>query len=922
MTENMKRSSVFVLVILLNNLFLWAGIRPTELRCEYLSDPVPVDVPHPRLGWINVADPGERGQFQSAWQIRVATSKPGLEHPDLWNSGKMEDARSFGIAYAGKRLRSRQKCWWQVRVWDKDGKPSEWSSPAFWRMGFLEPSEWKAAWIGAPWQGEECLPKPANSGLALPEKLPPPAPYFRRSFQVEKQLEEAVVYVSGLGYFELYLNGQKVGNDVLVPNQTNYGKRPALPEQYIPLPDEFREYKVMYLAYDVLDMLKEGGNALGMILGNGFYNPAKYWAMGYGSPRMILQMHLRYSDGTEEVLCSDEQWKVSRGPILMDMVYYGEHYDARLEQEGWSRDGFDDAFWTPAVRRKAPEGKLVAHTAEPDRVMESLAPLRIEKFYDGRYHIDFGQEVAGWVRLQGVEGPEGHKVEIRYLSSSYSGDNSYIFSGKGKADYAARFNWFVFREVEVLNWPGTLLPEQIRAEVVHTRIEESAEFSSSNPMLEQINEIWQRSQTDNMHGGIASDCPHRERSPYTGDGQVACVTVMHNFDARNFYYKWIHDMIGAQLVESGYVPNGAPWQPGCGGGVAWGAAICIIPWEYYLHYGDTSLLAEAYGPMKAYIRYMKGWVDDEGIMFSKRKGLDGKVLKWFNLGEWLAPGELPPDEMVHTFYLWRCADFTSKAAAVLGLREEAEQYEALAGRTSRAFHKHFYDDVKGSYGPAGGDVFALMMGVPEERYERVVGALRANLRANGGHLDTGIFGTRFLFEVLTANGMHEEAYEALTKTEEPGYGRWLALGATTSRESWDQGGSHNHPMFGGGLSWMYRQLAGMQIDEALPAYRHIVFKPQPVSGLTQMRYFNKTPYGRAGIEWRDTPEAGEVDIVVPVGARASLYLPGRGLTEVLEGGKEIESGDHIRVWSSDRTGMVLELAQGSYHFTCRPFAEE
>ena len=278
----------------------------------------------------------------------------------------------------------------------------------------------------------------------------------------------------------------------------------------------------------------------------------------------------------------------------MDMVFYGEHYDARLEQSGWCTAGFDDATWETVVTRKAPEGILSAHTAPTDKVVEQLKPIRIEKMYNGNYKVDFGVEVSGWVKLLNIEGPAGHKIEIKYLSNTYSGDNSYIFSGKGKEIYAARFNWFIFREVEIVNWPGILTPEQILAEVVNTDVKESAVFETSNPMFNQVNKIWKRSQTDNMHGGIASDCPHRERSPYTGDGQVSCVTVMHNFDAKSFYQKWIHDIIGAQNVETGYVPNGAPWQPGCGGGVAWGAAICIMPWEFYLHYGSLDILAVSY----------------------------------------------------------------------------------------------------------------------------------------------------------------------------------------------------------------------------------------------------------------------------------------------------------------------------------------
>jgi alpha-L-rhamnosidase len=893
---------------------LQAKITPTQLQCEYTKNPAVVDVAQPRLSWINTAEDHERGQYQTAWQVRVASSREKLEQPDLWDSGKTSGNQSTWIEYAGKSLVSRQDCYWQVRVWDKNEEPSDWSEPARWHMGLLNPTDWKAQWIGAPWQGEEPLPKPGWPGDFLPDELPPPAPLLRKSFTINKTVEKAVVYTTGLGYFELYMNGEKVGDDVLVPNQTNYEKRPDLMQQGIPLPDDFTKYKVMYLAYNVTENLKNGENVIGSILGNGFYNPAKFWALGYGTPRFIAQLHIQYTDGSEETIITDESWKTAKSAILIDMVYYGEHYDARLEQPGWNSPGFDDTKWQNATLRKAPEGKLVAHTAHPDRVMEQLKPIRIEKMYDGRYIIDFGEEVSGWVKLTGMNGDAGHKIEIRYLSNLWSGDNSYIMGGKGDESYAARFNWFVFRQVEILNYPGVLHPEQVTTEVVHTFVEESAVFETSNPMLNQINKIWKRTQTDNMHGGIASDCPHRERSAYTGDGQVAIVTVMHNYDARNFYQKWIHDIIDAQITETGYVPNCAPWQPGCGGGVAWGAAITIMPWEFYVHYGSKDILEDAYPAMKEYIRYMQTWVDDTGVMHSQRTGKDGKVLKWFNLGDWVAPDELPADELVHTFYFWRSVDIAAKTAAVLGKTREARKYAQLAEDTRNAFHKRFFNTEKGSYGPYGGNIFALVMGVPESQYENIITALKADIATNNGHLDTGIFGTQFFFETLTEHGMHDLAWEAMTKTDEPGYGRWLELGATTMWEHWDTGGSHNHPMFGGGITWFYRKLAGMIADPDQPGYRHIIIRPQPAGDLSFVKYENQTAYGKAGIHWKKENGQFIMDVTVPVGSSASVYLPGAENTTLTEGGKPFsdQSFATYSQWADGYHQVTIE--SGEYQF--------
>jgi len=890
------------------------NLTPGQLTCEYLENPAVVDVMQPRLSWINVALEGERGQEQTAWQVRVASSGDKLEQPDLWDSGKRSSSKSTRVRYEGKTLESRQECWWQVRVWDREGIASDWSEPGWWRMGLLQPGDWKAKWIGAPWQGEEPLPKPQGGPDARPEEFGPPAPLLRKEFMVEKEVKRAVAFVTGLGYFELYLNGRKVGEDVLVPNQTNYGNRPQLPSAPIPLEDDFRQYTVMYLAYDLRELLEPGINVIGGILGNGFYNPAKFWAGGYGSPRFLCQVHITYTDGTESVIASDGSWKASRSPILMDMVYYGEVYDARKEQPGWCTDSFDNSGWEAVALRKAPQGKLVAHTAFPDRVTERIAPVSITGLGNGHYMVDFGVEISGWVRLNRVEGPAGHRIEIRFNSNQYSGDNTYVCGGNGPGSYAPRFNWFVFSGVEIINWPGELKPEDLTAEAVNTFIETSATFETSNPLFNEINTIWRRSQTDNMHGGIASDCPHRERSPYTGDGQVASITVMHNFDARNFYHKWVQDMLGAQIAKTGYVPNGAPWQPGCGGGPAWGAAICIIPWHFYVHYGARDMLEDNYVGMKGYLRYMQTWVDEEGIMHSQRTGRDGKPLRWFNLGEWSAPGPTVPDAMVHTFYLWYCATITASAAEVLGMEDEASRYESLADTTWQAFHKRFYDEENGTYGNGGGNILALRMGVPEQRYEKVVAALKKNIRANGGHLDTGIFGTRFFFEVLSENGMHELAYEALNKRTEPGFGRWIELGSTTTRERWDERGSHNHPMFGGGLVWFYRNLAGMQADPDHPGYRHIIFRPGPVKQLDHVTYTNVTPYGEGGITWKNQEGSFHMEVTVPVSCSATVYVPATDREEVFEGGKKVEDIPEISFERMEDGYAVFTVESGKYQF--------
>jgi alpha-L-rhamnosidase len=913
----MRKSLFLIFIFGIITFWVEAKITPGKLRCEYLENPQVVDVLYPRLSWVNIAEEGDREQVQTAWEIKVATTKDKLtnDQADLWSSDKVVSSQSVNILYNGKVLLSRQDCWWQVRTWDKKGKVSEWSEPAFWSMGLLNPQEWKARWIGAPWQGEEALPKPVrgrpgeNAGT---QELPPPAPMLRKSFTIHKEVASARAYVTGLGYFELYMNGKKVSEDVLVPNLTAYGKRPGLENNYISIPDNFREYRVMYLSYDIKDLLKKGDNVVGAILGNGFYNAPINWTQSYGSPRFFGQIFITYADGTEDIIVSDQSWKAFKSPIVMDLVFGGEHYDARLEQPGWCSSGFDDSKWEQVAIRKTPEGKMKAHMSPTDKVMERLKPVSIIKNADGKYYVDFGEEISGWIRFS-VKGDSGRVIDFDYICESPVGENTYTLKGGETETYAARFTWFVFRVVVISNWPGNLSADQITAEAVYSDVETTGKFESSNTLFNKINKIWWRSQTDNMHGGIASDCPHRERSPYTGDGQVACVTVMHNFDARAFYTKWIQDILGSQIAETGYVPNGAPWQPGCGGGVAWGAAISIMPWEFYLHYGEIDMLKNNYEGMKGYIRYMLTWTNETGIMFSQAPDT-ARPNRWLNLGDWCTPGKLPPDDMVHTFYLWRCADLTAQTAKTIGKTAEAEEYNKLAEKVRKAFQQKYYDIEKGTYGPNGGNIFALKMGVPAEQYSKVIAALKSDIAANGGNLDTGIFGTQFFFEVLSENRLHELAFEAMNKRTQPSYGWWIEQGATTTWERWDGEGSRNHPMFGGGIVWFYRVLAGMNIDPLQPGYKNIIFKPQPAGDVTFASYSNETPFGTAAINWKRAADAFKLEINVPVGSTATVYVPASSVKNVTESGMEIKGKSAVSFQKMENGYAIFTVGSGDYSF--------
>jgi alpha-L-rhamnosidase len=887
-----------------------AGLAPGHLRCEYRINPMGMDEPQPRLEWVNAAGPGERGQRQTAWQIQVAADAKGLGTAGAaWDSGKVVSPESTQIAYGGQPLLPRQRYVWRVRVWDKADHASAWGAPAFFETGMLG-RPWQAKWIGAPWQ-EEDGKKDADA-----------APLIRTGFELPPGIVQARAYVTGLGYFELYVNGQKVGDDVLTPAQTDYGKRESIKVGH-PIDPVFSGHRVLYLTYDVTALLKPGANAVGAMLGNGWYNrhDGREGQLGFGAPRFLMELHVRFADGTEKVIASDGNWRTAKGPVEFNRIYEGEHYDARQEQPGWCAAGFDDRAWQPAALRKEPGGVLQAQPAPTDRVMEVIKPTSVVKLGEGRYRLSFPEEISGWLRFR-VKGPAGQKVEVRWLAQDttekqdYNGKNSYTLKGGGEETYAPRFTWFVFKDVELIGWPGDLMPESVQAEAVYTGVETTGRFACSNPLFDKIDRLYWRSQTDNLHGALSSDCPHRERLGYTGDGQASCVTAIHHFDLAAFYTKWVQDYFDAQHPVSGYVTDTAPFEGG-GGGPEWGAACILVPWQAYLHYGDKRILERHYAGMKHFLSWMHSLAGSDGTLFCKLP--DGKDTFWLNLGDWCAPDKKqPPRDLVHTFYLWRCTDFMARIATAQGLEGDACTYRALADKTAAAFHAKFYDAGKGSYGPVGGNVFALAMGVPQERLARVRQALAADIAANGGHLDTGIFGTGFLFEVLCDNGMNDLAYSMMDQRTKPSFGWWIEQGWTTTSEYWEGEGSRNHPMFGGGLAWFYRRLAGFEADETAPGYRRILIRPRPVGGATQAAYATRTPYGEASVAWKVTGDVFELKTVVPVGATAHVALPKAVAEHVAEGGRSLAQAEGVKVVGVEDGALVLEVGSGSYGFVVTP----
>ena len=840
-----------------------SGIKPADLTTEYKEDAF-TDVASPRFSWIN--ESGRQGAAQTSYHIRVFKD-PSNPDKTYWDSGIKVSNESVHVAYKGKALEPCTDYYWQVQVRDEKGEPSRWSQMCHFHTGVINKALWKAQWIGAPWQGEESYDYDTTDVVF-------PAPLLRKEFEVSKKVRSARFYGTGLGYFELYVNGTKMGDEYLTPNETNYGYREKLDERLLPIPDPFNGYSVAYVSYDLKDYIVKGRNAVGAILGNGYYDLVfRRFVMGYGVPKFFGQIVIKYEDGTQDVIASDTSWKIEKSAILYDQLYFGEIYDARCEHEGWCKPGYDDSAWAFAVPKRAPEGELFAQTGLSDRITGTWKPTKIEKVDStGAILVSFPEYISGWVELKNLNLREGQEITIHNLTEDYNAVEKvvsfmrYIAKGTGRESWHPRFEYFAFQQVEIFGLDD-LRPDQIEAQAVNSDIRQATSFECSNDLINYMDKIWRRTQLDNMHGNIPTDTPHRERIGYTGDGQAVGPTVMTTMDAGAFYYKWLRDLREAQKAD-GYVCNSAPWQPEAGGGVAFGSAMNVIPYEFYWEYGDVRALKECYDAMAAHTRWMLNWVDPATGIMESRTG------RYFmDLGEWNAPWDIPSKALVHTWFLWKCADITAQTAKILGKVGEATYFSALRDTTAAAFHRHFYDPETKSYGKWGSNMWALAMGCPsEERTKEALDALVANIAECGNHLHVGFVGWRYLCEILIKYGRADLAWEIINKRDQPSIGWWIEQGAVTFWEQWDGVFSRNIPFMGGGIRWFYRDLAGL--EPTSPGYRTFEIRPTVVDGLDWVKFHKDCPYGRIDIDWSVAADGiFTLKCTVPVGTTATVYVP-------------------------------------------------
>lgn len=874
---------------------LFSDVQVVDLQCEYLADPLGIDVAQPRLSW-KLQSPW-RGQKQTAYQILVTTDGRMLkrDRADLWDTGKVVSDQSIQIPYAGKTLPSRTRCTWKVRIWDKDGKVTVFSEPAGWEMGLLTPEDWKAKWISAPGKDED--------------KAPQPAPLFRKSFVLSKQPVRARVYICGLGYYELHINGAKVGDHVLDPAFTRYDRR------------------ALYVTYDVTDQVKKGPNALGVILGNGWYNMHTRCVWDFDKapwrdrPVLRCQLELTFKDGSKRVIASDETWRVSTGPIVFDSIRNGETYDARLEKDGWDTAEYKDIDWPLAQADPGPTGELRAQMAPPIKVTKTFKPARLTEPAPGVYVFDTGQNMAGWTRLR-VSGPAGTEVVLKYgerlnpdgtldqkeiaqhIKTGKAQTDTYILRGRGTEVWEPRFMYHGFQYVEVTGLPGKPTLDTLEARVVHTSFERAGAFECSNDLFNRIqqNTLW--SYISNFVG-YPTDCPHREKNGWTGDAHLAAETGLYNFHSAPAYAKWLNDLKDEQR-DSGELPGIVPtsgWGYQWGNGPAWDSAYVLIPWYLYEYEGDTRALAEHYDRLKRYVDYLTSKAQNHIVTIG--------------LGDWAPAKTTTPEKITSTGYYYRDTLIVAKTAEMLGKAEDAKKYADLAAAIRDAFNREFYDSATGLYG--GGTQTAMSCAlyhglVPPAERDRVLNNLVGMIEKTDGHLDAGILGTKYLIDCLTAAGRADVVYTMATKTDYPSWGRWLDEGATTLWEQWDGNASRNHIMYGHISAWFYEALAGIMPDPEAVGFKHLLIRPQPLGNLKWARAEHESMYGTIKSAWEIRGDKFVLKITVPANTTATVYIPGDKREAITEGPDTIHNGDSVRFLRTEQGRVIFEVQSGTYEF--------
>jgi alpha-L-rhamnosidase len=896
------------------------------LRCEYRIDPLGIDVTEPRLSW-EMHDV-RRGAKQTAYQILVASTpeKLAADQGDLWDSGKVESNQTASIEYRGESLKSRTRCHWKVRIWDHEGKASAWSRPALWTMGLLTPEEFQGKWIGREPAGEKQEPKSALQGC----------PLLRHEFTVDQPLRRATLYASALGVYRMHLNGKSVGNDYFTPDWTDYHKR------------------VYYNTYDVTELVWQGPNALGGILGPGWYaGHVGWWPEGriYGpDPRLWAQLEIELADGSRKTVVTDESWKATTGPIVEGEFLAGETYDATQEIPGWDQPGLEDAPWRPVQITEKIPAQLEAFPGVTVQETGTLKPVKLTEPRPGVYVFDLGQNFTGVARLK-VKGPRGTRVVLRFAErlnpdgTIYTANlrgarctDTYVLKGGGEEVYQPRFTFRGFQYVEVTNFPGKPDLRTITGVALNSAVPLVGRFECSSPMVNKLfsNIVW--TQRAN-YLSVPTDCPQRdERLGWMGDAEAFVRAGTYNADVAAFFTKWLVDVDDAQGADGDF-PNFAPRvldkSPGA---AAWGDAGVICPCTIYWVYHDRRLLEKHYPAMTRWVEYCRAHSNQ---LLRPAKGY----------GDWLSIGANTPLDVISTAYFAESTRLTAGAAKILGREEDAQKYMELFEQIREAFNKAYVaadGRIKGNTQTCYVLALAFQL-LPPEKRNTAVNYLAEDIQARGGRLSTGFVGTSLLMPMLSQFGQTPLAYRLLLSEKMPSWGFTIKHGATSIWERWDgwtpeKGfqdpgmNSFAHYAFGAVGQWLFQTLAGIDTQE--PGFQKILLRPQPnflssppEKDITWVQAKYRGLHGEIAVAWKKDADAGELilDVTVPANTTAKLLLPWE-ITAMSstqppvrlfkESGKPLDQSPGVKILGADRSlkasgpylSLAVELAAGRYHF--------
>ncbi len=910
-------------------------IKPIFLKCEYLINPLGIDIVDPRLSWVLESD--KRNKKQTAYHILVASNEEILneDRGDLWDSGKVITDESTHIIYQGKELKSQIFCYWKVRVWDGNDKPSDWSKNAKWSMGLLKDDDWKAKWIGTSSKSifwiNKVLPKKDN-----------PCPLLRKSFQFANKAKRAIVYVTALGEYELYLNGKRVSDHILAPEWTDYDKR------------------VQYQTYDVTDLLVEGENVIGAILADGWYignlgpGMPPYLHHFYGeNRRLLLQMEIEQFDGTIKEIVSDSDWKILEdGPIEVADHFTGETYNVQKEIVNWDKSGFDDSEWSHVTIDSTIDNKIVAQMNEPIRIVKEIKPIEVTEPNPGEFVFNLGQNIAGWCRISldksicdanaiitlrhgEMLNPDG-TLYTKNLRNAKATD-TYILKGIEKREYQPHFTYHGFQYVEVKGLKPGIKPnlDMITGCVVASDARLVGGFESSDPTVNKLwnNILW--TQRDNMIS-VPTDCHQRnERMGWMGDALVFCQMSIFNMDMAAFYTKWIQDIRDAQSDEGRYTDmSPTPYRiKGLFklvflGAPAWADCGIHLPWDVYLNYGDKRLIEQHFDSAKKYIDYVHS--KNQNLIWIRRRGN--------NYGDWLNGNEIKsedypkkggevPKEVLSTAFFAHSTEILSKMAEIIGLKDKFEYYDNLARQIREKFTERFVkNDGKIKGDTQAGYAIALHFNLlPEELRPKAVKHMLNAIERYDGRISTGFLCTLPMMLELTRWGHNDTAYQLLLSRKFPSWFYMIDQGATTMWERWDgyvkgrgfQNKSMNsfcHYAFGSVGEWIIKVILGIDLDENQPGYKHIIVRPRPNGAITWAKGYYDSIRGKIDVDWSLQGKKFNLEIKIPPNTTATVYLPASNLENITENDKSIHESDDIELKKYEANLAILKINSGKYSF--------